>query len=146
MFKKGIKITKLYIISLTILLIFIILLLFNYRENLKLKYLLNSFNKQNEYQIVIDENKSMKRLELFTINHTVYYGYGIKDINVLYNDNLIPLNKLLETNKLSLKDVIDNFTLTENIDNEIIKYENAKVLMVLNNTVPYNQEILFIKK
>lgn len=118
--EQDIAIIKYTMIAFAVLGLF--LMVFNIRA-----YFLTKVDRDYKFQIVVNQKNSNKKL-LFTHNEYKYYTYNLSSVDVIMKENeeKLSLKDVLETNRITLDEILSLAIPNQNTDGYKIYYDGGQ--------------------
>lgn len=120
------------ILGLLVTLFLVFLLTIHHLYQFKKKSVYTTFYKNSYYDLFLKTTKTLEKKKLFSFQNNHFYGYGITNIFITYQNVLYSLKDVLEKNLLTTDDLLNSFTLVS--QNDKIKLYQYKTYTI---TVSY---------
>ncbi len=137
--KKGVSFL---VIGLFITILFVFLLLLNHLRFIKINDTYKSFDNNSEYSLVLNKKDETKKYKLFSYQNYHFYGYGIKNISISYQNVLLNLEEFLKKEYLNIEEFFENSSLMYSNNNITKYYYDNCVFIVIHLFDNYNEVII----
>lgn len=134
------------IVGFIIAILFLILLILNHWNLLKVNTIFKDFMKDSSYTIVLCDTDEREKNKLFDYENLHFYGYGVKDIKIQYNGRIRSLKEIFRTKKITLEDFLKNYDFVFATEDQTIqKYTKEDITITIENFYENTKEIIISK-
>lgn len=134
------------IIGLVTLILFLILLILNHWNTIKVNTIFLDFTKDSSYTIDFYYTNKFEKVKLFDYENLHFYGYGIKNIKIQYNGRTKNLKEVFQTEKITFEDFLKNYDFVFATEGQTIqKYKKGDFTILVENVYENNKEVIVSK-
>ena len=99
-------------------------------------------DNNSEYSLVLNKKDETKKYKLFSYQNYHFYGYGIKNISISYQNVLLNLEEFLKKEYLNIEEFFENSSLMYSNNNITKYYYDNCVFIVIHLFDNYNEVII----